>query len=117
MNREELIHGAVCQLVMVLVAFVLSLFFGLNAALSAAAGGLCVAIPNLLVVMNLLISDLTKRPIKPLLLVAVEFLKILATCMLLGLTAVLYSGLVWPALIFGVISAAFSVFLLLIFNH
>ena len=51
------------------------------------------------------------------LLLVMEFLKILATCMLLGLTAVWFSGLVWPAMIFGIIAAAVSVFLLPIFNH
>ena len=50
MNREELIHVAVCQWLLVLAAVVSSAFFGWNAALSAAAGGVCVAIPNSLVV-------------------------------------------------------------------
>ena len=117
MNREELIHVAVCQWLLVLAAVVSSTFFGLNAALSAAAGGVCVAIPNSLVVMNLLVSDAMKRPVAPMLLLVMEFLKILATCMLLGLTAVWFSGLVWPAMIFGIIAAAVSVFLLPIFNH
>ena len=117
MNREELIHVAVCQLVLVFLSVVLSSFFGLYAALSTAAGGGCVALPNLLVVMNLLVSDVMKRPVAPMLLLVMEFLKILATCMLLVLTAVLFSGLVWPALIFGIIAAAVSVFLLPLFNH
>ena len=69
MNREELIHVAVCQWLLVLATVVSSAFFGWNAALSAAAGGVCVAIPNSLVV------------------------------------------------IFGIIAAAVSVFLLPIFNH
>lgn len=117
MNREELIHVAVCQWLLVLATVVSSAFFGWNAALSAAAGGGCVAIPNSLVVMNLLVSDAMKRPVAPMLLLVMEFLKILATCMLLGLTAVWFSGLVWPAMIFGIIAAAVSVFLLPIFNH
>ena len=65
MNREELIHVAVCQWLLVLAAVVSSAFFGWNAALSAAAGGVCVAIPNSLVVMNLLVSDAMKRPVAP----------------------------------------------------
>ena len=60
MNREELIHVAVCQWLLVLATVVSSAFFGWNAALS---------------------------------------------------------GLVWPAMIFGIIAAAVSVFLLPIFNH
>lgn len=116
MNREELFHVAICQWLLVLATVVSSAFFGLSAALSAAMGGMCVAIPNSLVVLNLLVSDVTKRPVAPVMLLVMEFLKILATCLLLVLTAVLFSGLVWPALIFGIIAAALSMLLLPIFK-
>ena len=117
MNRKELFHVVICQWLLVLATVVLSAFSSLNAALSAAAGGMCVAIPNSLVVLNLLVSDVTKRPIAPGMVLVLEFLKILATCLLLFLTAVLFSGLVWPAVVFGIIAAALSVLLLPIFNH
>lgn len=117
MNREELFHVMICQWLLVFATVVLSAFFSLNAAFSAAAGGMCVAIPNSLVALNLLVSDVTKRPVAPGMVLALEFLKILVTCLLLFLTAVLFSGLVWPAMILGIIVAALSVLLLPMFNH
>lgn len=55
MNRTELIRIIVCQFALVSAVALFAAFFGLNAGLSAAVGGLCVAVPNTLVVVNLLV--------------------------------------------------------------
>ena len=76
MNRTELIRIIVCQFALVSAVALFAAFFGLNAGLSAAVGGLCVAVPNTLVVVNLLVCNALKKPLPPMVILVAEFLKI-----------------------------------------
>lgn len=117
MNRTELIRIIVCQFALVSAVALFAAFFGLNAGLSAAVGGLCVAVPNTLVVVNLLVCNALKKPLPPMVILVAEFLKILVTCALFVLAAKLCAGLNWPAMLSGIIAAAGSMFLLPLFKR
>lgn len=118
MNREELIRIVVWQYAFVAIAAILSSFLGgMNGCLSAAAGGLCVAVPNSLFAMKLLLAQLSRRQMNPMGVLIGEFLKMIVTCALFVLVAKLYVGLNWPAMIFGIIVAVCSHFVLLFVKH
>lgn len=118
MNREELIRIVMWQYSLVGVAAVLSSFLGgMNGCLSALSGGLCVAVPNSLFAMKLLMAQLSRRQLNPMSVLIGEFLKMIATCMLFVLVAKLYVDLNWPAMIFGIIVAVCSHFVLLFVKH
>ena len=114
MNRTELIRIIVCQFALVSAVALFAAFFGLNAGLSAAVG---VAVPNTLVVVNLLVCNALKKPLPPMVILVAEFLKILVTCALFVLAAKLCAGLNWPAMLSGIIAAAGSMFLLPLFKR
>lgn len=117
MNQKILVRVAALQFVFVVIAaFVAWLISGSEAAVSAACGGLCVAIPNSLVVFTLVVGQSSGRSGAMTVLVC-EFLKMACTCMLFVLVAKLYPELVWPAMIFGVIAAVCSQFALIFVKH
>ena len=72
---------------------------GRDAAVSACLGGFSCAIPNAVLAVNLKLCNLVKPSFSPVLLLVGEFIKIIATVVLMYLVAVLYEGLVWPAMI------------------
>lgn len=116
MNRQELVRAILWQLIVLLVACVVASFFGLVAVLSCALGGLCVAIPNTVIALNLIFFMLSKRAVPALWLLMAEILKLVVTCLLLVVVAKSFPGLNWLALISGIGVTALSS-LALIFNQ
>lgn len=116
MNRQELMRAILLQLVVLLTACVVAGFFGLVAALSCALGGLCVAIPNTVIALNLIFFMLSKKTVPAMWLLLAEFLKLIVTCLLLVVVAKSFPGLNWLALISGIGVTALSS-LALIFNQ
>ncbi len=80
-------------------AFLSFLIGGRDAAASAFLGGFSCAIPNAVLAVNLKLCNLVKPSLSPILLLVGEFIKIIVTVVLMYLVAVLYEGLVWPAMI------------------
>ncbi len=81
-------------------AALISFFMGgMDVAISALLGGLSCAIPNALLAVNLTLCNLIKPSLSPVILLVGEFIKIIATVVLVYLVAVLFKDLVWPALI------------------
>ena len=118
MNREELIRSVVWQFVFVFVAAaVVWLGWGVNAGLSAMAGGLCVAVPNSIFALNLIISQMTRKPMRPSGVIVGEFLKMIVICCLFAAVAKFFSGLNWPAMLAGIIVAVFGQFGLIFNKH
>jgi len=109
MNREILIRAILWQYALVGAGIVVTLLgFGANAAISCACGGLCVAVPNSMLALRLIVRQVAKVPGNPVGLLVGEFVKLGATCALFFVTAKYYPGLNWPAMIFGIIVAALS---------
>ncbi len=118
MNREELIRIVVWQYAVVgVVCAIVWLFWGTNAGLSALAGGMCVAVPNSVFALNLLIGLIVRRPVKPAGVIIGEFLKIFAVLTLFALTVKLFQELNWPAMLVGIIAGAFGQFALIFVKH
>lgn len=97
------------------VAGLAAIWGGLDAALSAALGGMACIVPNALFAVHLQIE--TRRPGGATVrgFFVGEFVKIAATVALLVLIAHNYRGLNWLALIIGVIVALKSYFLMFVF--
>lgn len=118
MNQEELRRIVVWQYALVfLSALAAVLIAGKTAGVSALAGGLCVAVPNSLLALNLIIGLMLRRPIRPVVVIVGEFLKILVTCILFVLVAKFFSDLNWPAMIAGIVSAVCGQFALIFIKH
>ena len=118
MNREELIRIVVWQYAFVcVVAAVAWLGWSLAAGLSALAGGLCVAVPNSIFALNLIISQMTRKPMRPSGVIVGEFLKMIVICCLFAAVAKFFSGLNWPAMLAGIIAAVFGQFGLIFNKH
>ena len=118
MNREELIRIVVWQYAFVcVVATVAWLGWSLAAGLSALAGGLCVAVPNSIFALNLIISQMTRKPMRPSGVIVGEFLKMIVICCLFAAVAKFFSGLNWPAMLAGIIVAVFGQFGLIFNKH
>lgn len=118
MNQEQLRRIVVWQYILVLVATVGGLFFGgVVSALSALAGGLCVAVPNSVLALFMLRKLNQRVQMQPLTVIVGELLKLLVTCALFVLVAKFYSNLNWAAMIAGIILAACSQFVLIFIKH
>lgn len=118
MNQEELKRIVVWQFALVLIAsFVAGLLAGKTAGLSALAGGLCVAVPNSLLALNLIVGLQMRKPMRPALVIVGEFLKILVTCVLFVLVAKFFADLNWPAMLAGIVSAICGQFALIFIKH
>ena len=118
MNRNELIRIVVLQYGLVgLVAVGAWIIWDAAVAISIALGGLCVAVPTSLFALNLLLSQILRRNIKPVAVLIGEFLKMIAICALFVLVAKFYTGLNWPGMICGIITAECSQFGLLVVKH
>ena len=118
MNREELIRIVTWQYALVGIAAILfGILGGMHGCLSTLSGGLCVAVPNSLFALKLLMAQLSRRQLNPMSVLIGEFLKMIVTCMLFVLVAKLYVDLNWPAMIFGIVVAVCSHFVLLFVKH
>ena len=110
---------AIAVLLQVLVTFAVAglatIWGGVDAALSAALGGMACVVPNALFAVRLQIE--TRRPGGATVhgFFVGEFVKVAATVALLVLIAHNYRGLNWLALIIGVIVALKSYFLMFVF--
>ena len=102
-------------LVTLVVAGLAAIWGGIDAALSAALGGVACVVPNALFALRLQIE--TRRPGGATVhgFFVGEFVKVAATVALLVLIAQNYRGLNWLALIIGVIVALKSYFLMFVF--
>ena len=102
-------------LVTLVVAGLATIWGGVDAALSAALGGMACVVPNALFAVRLQIE--TRRPGGATVhgFFVGEFVKVAATIALLVLIAHNYRGLNWLALIIGVIVALKSYFLMFVF--
>ena len=102
-------------LVTLVVAGLAAIWGGIDAALSAALGGLACVVPNALFAVRLHIE--TRRPggVTAHGFFVGEFVKVATTVTLLVLIAHNYRGLNWLALIVGVIVAVKSYFLMFVF--
>lgn len=118
MNREDLIRIVAWQYALVCVVAAVSwVFWGTVAGLSALGGGMCVAVPNSILALNLIIGQMMKRPMKPIGVIIGEFLKMIVICILFVVVAKFFSGLNWPAMLAGIIAAVFSQFVLIFNKH
>ncbi len=102
-------------LVTLVVAGLAAIWGGVDAAVSAALGGMACVVPNALFAVRLQIE--TRRPGGATVqgFFVGEFVKVAATVALLVLIAHNYRGLNWLALIIGVIAALKSYFLMFVF--
>jgi len=96
-----------------LVAWLLG---GRAAMLSAVLGGLCCVVPNGIMAFRLFASSKKVGGANPVTFFIWEFVKIALTLALLVLTARLYHGLNWLALLGGFIVALKS-YIILLFRH
>lgn len=118
MNRDELIRVVFWQFTTVIVtALVTWIGFGSVAGLSAAAGGLCVAVPNAMFALCLIRSFGSKKPMPPVMIPLGELLKIFVICVLFALTAKFFSELNWPALFAGIFAGVFGQMISIFIKH
>ena len=102
-------------LVTCVVAVLAAIWGGLDAALSAALGGMACVVPNALFAARLQIAARRPGGATAQGFFVGEFVKVATTVALLVLIAHSYRGLNWLALIIGVIVALKSYFLMFIF--
>lgn len=97
------------------VAGIAAIWGGIDAALSAALGGMACVVPNALFALRLQVE--ARRPGGATVhgFFVGEFVKVAATVALLALIAQNFRGLNWLALIIGVIVALKSYFLMFVF--
>lgn len=118
MNREDLIRIVAWQYALVCVVVAVSwIFLGTVAGLSALGGGMCVAVPNSIFALNLIIGQMMKRPMRPIGVIVGEFLKMIVICALFVAMAKIFPGLNWPAMLAGIIAAVFGQFALIFNKH
>lgn len=118
MNREELIRVVFWQFATVIVtALVTWIVFGSVPGLSAAAGGLCVAVPNAVFALCLIRSFGNKKPVAPILIPLGELLKIFVICVLFALTAKFFAELNWPAMFAGIFAGVFGQLISIFIKH
>jgi ATP synthase protein I len=118
MNREELLRLVVWQYAAVVAASVFSgVVAGLNGGLSALCGGLCVAVPNSLLALNMLLWVSRKDGANSAAVLVGIFVKMFVTVALFVVVAKFFPNLNWLAMIFGILAAVGSYFLLLINKH
>lgn len=118
MNQEELRRIVVCQYALVFIVSIGAfLIAGKVSGLSALAGGLCVAVPNSVLALNLMISLMQRKPMRPMVVIVGEFLKMIVTCILFVLVAKFFAELNWPAMLAGIISAVCGQFALIFIKH
>ncbi len=118
MNREELIRIVAWQYVFVcVVAAVAWLGWGMVAGLSALGGGMCVAVPNSIFALNLILTQMARKPVRPTGVIVGEFLKMIVICALFVLMAKFFPGLNWPAMLAGIVAAVFGQFALVFSKH
>jgi len=114
-NRQILIRVILWQVVLVFLGSIgAGVIFGINAALSCAAGGLCVFVPNAFFALYLIALQATGTGANPSILLVFEFLKLAIVCLLFFLVAKFYPALNWPAMLFGIVVGALSNLALLI---
>lgn len=115
MNRQLLIRVILWQIVLVVLGAIgAGVFFGMNAALSCAAGGLCVFVPNAFFALYLIALQSGGASANPSVLLIFEFIKLAIVCLLFFLVAKFYPALNWPAMLFGIVVGALSNLALLI---
>ncbi len=118
MNREELLRLIVWQYAAVALAAVFSgLLAGVTGGLSALCGGLCVAVPNSLLALNMLVWVDRKSGGNSAAVLIGIFVKMFVTVALFVVVAKFFPNLNWLAMIFGILAAVGSYFLLLINKH
>lgn len=118
MNQTELIRVVVCQYAFVLLASCGgALISGMNAALSALVGGLCIALPNSFLAMTLVCLMSLKTAYSAYVVLVGEFTKMVVSVVLLFLVAKFYGDVLWPAVLLGIIAAIASNFATVIFKH
>ena len=113
-----MVQAVLLQVVMTLVvAIVAAMIGGVHAAISAALGGLACVVPSALFAFRLAIE--TRRPGGATVhgFFIGEFVKVVATLLLLFVVASLYRDLNWLALIVGFIAALKSYFLIFLFGR
>ena len=115
MNRQILIRVILWQFVLVFAGTIgAGVLFGMSAAFSCLAGGLCVIIPNALFALYLIALQSGGTGANPSILLIFEFIKLAVVCLLFFLVAKLYPALNWPAMLFGIIVGSLSNLALLI---
>lgn len=118
MNREALIRVVSWQFATVIVtALVVWIWFDSTVGLSAAAGGLCVVIPNALFALYLIRSLVRKKPVPPIVIPLGELLKIFVICALFALTAMFFTELNWPAMLAGIVAGVFGQLISIFIKH
>jgi ATP synthase protein I len=98
-----------------LLAAAFCAWFGMNAALSALAGGLAYAVPNSLFALTLMLKSRVQGA-NPVSFLLGEGVKIILTVAILGLINVLLPTVVWPAVIAGLILVVKAQLLAFIFT-
>jgi ATP synthase protein I len=105
------------QLLATVVAGIIAgLLGGWAAMLSAVLGGMCCVVPNGIMAVRLFASSRKKGGTNPATFFIWEFVKIALTLALLLITARVYHGLNWLALLGGFIVALKS-YIILLFRH
>ncbi len=118
MNREELIRVVFWQFATVIVtALVTGIVFGSVAGWSAAAGGMCVVVPNAVFALCLIRSFSSKKPVAPIMIPLGELLKIFVICVLFALTAKFFAELNWPAMFAGIFAGVFGQLISIFIKH
>lgn len=117
MNCQELIRAIKWQLCLVVMAGLVAGVFGGVAAFSCLLGGLCVALPNVAIILRLIFSLKIKRAMSPFGLLLCEFGKLGGSCALLVCVAKYFPELNWLALIFGISAATLSSLALMFNKH
>jgi len=112
-----MLYIVLIQLITTLVlAFIGGLLGGLPGFLSGFSGGACCVVPNGIFALYLCISSRKLNQPSFTSFFAAEFLKIIATISLIGLTAYLYRDLNWLGFIASFI-LVIKIYIILLFRH